>query len=1541
MSYWHNRISDGQAMHIATTFTQILGEIVLFPKKRVDELDLCSDYTRDQLQKWNLNIPSRVEKCIDESLAEHAINSPSAPAVHGWDANFSYQELNNTSTRLAHHLRAVGVGPNVKVPICFEKSTWAIVVMYAILKAGGAFVPLDPSHPISRLQGIISKTGARVMLVSPNAPELTFEEEGEVIVVSTALIDQLPNITNKVYSDVQPEHPAYVIFTSGSTGEPKGVVVSHVALSTSSSCHGRAMGFEYNSRVLQFSSYVFDVSITEIFTTIVYGGCICVPSEEDRMSNLAQTITRMGVTWAFLTPSLVSLIEPASVPSLKTLAIGGEMLLQDIIETWANRIELINAYGPAECCVFCVTSEKLSLTSRPEEIGHPVGSVGWIVDPKDSNRLMPIGSIGELVVEGPILASGYLNMPSATASVFIDNPSWISRVENMSSLPRRMYKTGDLVRYDSTGTINFISRKDRQVKFHGQRIELDEIEYHLGCDARIRHGIVLAPKNGRLAKKVVVALTLRGTSTGSKDEILQLLDGPDKIAGSMKIDSICMLLSEKVPHYMVPSTWLAVNEIPLLSSGKLDRKKVSRWIEEISEEDFNQSMDSGNKLEDTTIMPATLIERQLQSIWSEVLNLPSEKIGLNQSFLTLGGDSISAMQVISLCRKNNFGLTVQDVLRIKTISELALRVTSVNLSVYKEEEMDQPFDLSPVQQLYFESFGTSLGRFNQSFFLKLTRHISSDTVQQAIQALVVQHSMLRARFARAEGGSWRQRITRDTAASYMFQSYSLTSLEEIKLLIAESQASINIEEGPLLIVNLFNIEGQEQTLFLVAHHLVIDLVSWRALLQDLEQLLESGSLPPRPLPFQVWTKLQAENARSQTMNHSKMLPYLVPTANIVYWGMDGQKNTYTEMIHKSFSLDDSTSALLMGPCHQTMNTEPVDIFLAALIHSFTEVFSDREPITVYNESHGREPWDANIDISRTIGWFTSLYPLYVAVESTDILRTVRSVKDTRRSIPANGRPYFAHRYHTEDGKERFKAHSAMELIFNYLGQYQQLERSDSLLQLTDIECDLEADLGLADFNLEATRLGLLDVVASVTKGKVQFEFSYNLHMKHQDLIEKWIAVCKNLLQIAATELLHSMPTPTLSDFPLLRLTYVGLEQLQNEILPQVGLTSFTEIEDIYQCSPLQEGLLLSQSRNASFYAVESIFEVKLSTAGQNFQRLSLELLTSAWQKVVNRHSPLRTIFVPSVSGGLFNQIVVKQSLARIKFINGESKDAISTLLAQEPIDYTKPLPPYQLTLYLGSNDTVFCKMEMSHAIIDGGSISILFRDLALAYEGRLTTTTVAKYSDYIEYIQNQSSQTHLEYWKKYLSDVQPTHFPTLNQVPSTTRQLQTTRIGFDAISQLQEFVETRSLTLSNVLQTTWGLVLRSYTGINDICFGYLASGRDTPIDGMETAVGAFINMLICRMNLTDTSSVQGILEQAQTDFVQSIPHQHCSLAQVQHELHLSGVSLFNTAMSFQKVTAQNEKEILALSFEKVTASDPSEVCSITFTILHFRISTNN
>ena len=220
------------------------------------------------------------------------------------------------------------------------------------------------------------------------------------------------------------------------------------------------------------------------------------------------------------------------------------------------------------------------------------------------------------------------------------------------------------------------------------------------------------------------------------------------------------------------------------------------------------------------------------------------------------------MQVISLCRKSNFGLTVQDVLRIKTISELALRVTSVNLSVYKEEEMDQPFDLSPVQQLYFESFGTSLGRFNQSFFLKLTRHISPDTVQQAIQALVVQHSMLRARFARAEGGSWRQRITRDTAASYMFQSYSLTSLEEIKLPIAESQASINIEEGPLLIVNLFNIEGQEQTLFLVAHHLVIDLVSWRALLQDLEQLLESGSLPPRPLPFQVWTELQAENARS-------------------------------------------------------------------------------------------------------------------------------------------------------------------------------------------------------------------------------------------------------------------------------------------------------------------------------------------------------------------------------------------------------------------------------------------------------------------------------------------------------------------------------------------------------------------------------------------------------------------------------------------------------------------------------------------------------
>lgn len=610
---------------------------------------------------------------------------------------------------------------------------------------------------------------------------------------------------------------------------------------------------------------------------------------------------------------------------------------------------------------------------------------------------------------------------------------------------------------------------------------------------------------------------------------------------------------------MVPASWLVVESIPLLPSGKLDRRNVETWLSSIDEETYEKIMNAEEEEEDT--IPVTETALLLQQIVSRVLNLPTHRVKLAKSFVALGGDSIAAMQVMALCRKERLNFSLSEVLKSKSIHLLACNAHYEDAVQHQAETFETAFDLSPIQQLYFQSqpdgFYEKEARFNQSFSLEITRPVASQDLNQAIETIVREHSMLRARFSKNSGGKWQQRLTQDISSSYRYQTHELDTTDQIPDIVSHSQSSLNIQQGPLFVVDYFKIAGR-QMVFLAAHHLIIDMVSWRILIQDLDDILNTGLISSeKPLSFQIWNTLQQEHSqRPATQSKNRNLPITAAPADINHWGMDKVANTYGDVLSESFTINETLSSLALDASHKALRTEPLDLFLAAIAHSFSRVFVNRGTPSVFVESHGREPFDSSIDLSRTAGWFTTIAPVHVDVDTDgdDVVETVKRMKDNRRKLSDNGRPYFAHQFLTANG--RAQSQSSMEIIFNYLGRMQQLEHDDSLFQQWTYPEDEETCKLIADVGPKATRLALFEISAVVVKGQIQFSFLYNSHMQHQRDIRRWVNECREtfeeIVQTLATA--TGLPSFTLSDFPLLPISHQELEKIVSKSLPLVGIT---------------------------------------------------------------------------------------------------------------------------------------------------------------------------------------------------------------------------------------------------------------------------------------------------------------------------------------------------------------------------------------------------
>ncbi|PKX89648.1 nonribosomal peptide synthetase fmqA [Aspergillus novofumigatus IBT 16806] len=1435
-------VSAFQMKHILAHFEHLLQYILACPDQLVDAISRLSPLDMVQLRQWNGSVPPSEAACVHDLIQRHVVNAPDSPAIHAWDGSLTYAQLNALSNRLATELIADGVGPNVFVPLCFEKTFWTTVAMLGVMKAGGAFILLDPSQPVQRLKTLCQRAGCTLALASAEKQSIAAELVPNIRVLDQKHNGSVARTSVGKFADgrAQPNCALYVVFTSGTTGVPKGVVVEHRSYCTAALAHNVCFQINNRSRVLQVASYAFDASVLETLSTLIAGGCVCILSEEQRQNALAETAAGIHPTHTYLTPSLARLII-AQTQSEKTTFTGtlisvGEPMTKSDVRQWAAKPwKLMNGYGPAECSAITTVQDTVNCESDPHNIGIPRGGRCWLVDPNDHQRLVPVGAVGEVLIEGPIVGRGYLNDPERTSAAFIQSPSWLANFDRVEESSSRLYKTGDLAQYASDGSLLFLGRKDTQVKLRGQRLELGEVESQLRqCFPGLIDAVVEMFKSSSRSYLVAFLLTSPSPQDAADGE---LLAEPTPEFQAM-VAATRNRLQQVLPDFMVPDVYVPMRELPLNAAGKTDRRRLRDLA---SQHSWDQLVTSCRHVREKR-KPQTQMECDLQRIWAHVLNRSLDSVGADDSFYELGGDSITAMHVVSQARNEGIIMSVEQIVRYNNLSEIAQHCRSMERlegdgDDDDDDDDDRLFALSPMQQMFFETQRNDWDHYCRRFLVRVTEPIKFASLEAAVLALVRKHPMLRVRFARQLNGVWQQSITSTIESSFRCDTHTLTARASLQEVVWRSARRINIQHGPLLCVDLINVtEDGSQRLCLVAHHLVVDSVSCRILLGDLESALRLGLIPgsSHTLPLREWNLRQMRLLSDRLSEH--VPPSVTPPLEMASsynhdaaesWGISEQLNIFKHTVCQTFKLDPHSTKRLLGPANVAFNTQPPDLLLAALLYSWGSAFPGRPLPQVFNEIDARVSGDPQVDMSQTVGCFSSLAPLVlgtdeVAEKAEALLDIVRRVKDARAALTVNGRAYFASHLLHPLGQTDLRCSHPVEITFQYVGAFEQLERSDAMFQSDDLY-----NLGALVAGDSITRIALFDIAVSVVRGYIHVRITYNRYMKSQEDIQAWIKRYQRALSQISEVLIGLERKYTLSDFPLLRLTYDQLDKMIHQVLPQRTI-SVNAIDDIYPCSPSQRGILVARTKGHSNYEVDVTWRIETRDAAS----IELDRFKSAWQRVVARHPILRTIFIPSLSQESYmDQLVLKDPSPVIIYRKQAGTSSIKSLIDEHEELMSRNLELcHKLALGNGKKDNeMVCCLRINHAIMDSVTIGIIQQDLGLAYDDNLPRGQAPRYRDYVAYLQQQDTGPAMEYWGSYLADAEPCHFPRINSI---TKQASDERgssvLVFNRVFALREFCRTNNITLWHVLCLAWALVMRAYTNSDQVCFGYAKSARDFP-----------------------------------------------------------------------------------------------------------------
>ncbi|SKR24040.1 Probable peptide synthetase NRP [Mycobacteroides abscessus subsp. massiliense] len=1423
------------------------------PTRTLLSMDLLDDDDHDRLDEWGnravLTEPAAEPVSIPVVFAVQVERAPETVALVCRDRSWTYRELDQITNRIAHLLAGNGAGPGEVVGLLVPRSGEAIIGLLAILKTGAAYLPIDPAHPDERIKFMVSDAGPVAVLTTADLGSRFEGLDVGVIEIDDPLIDGQPS---SALPAPEPDDLAYMTYTSGTTGVPKAVAVTHHNVTQLVDAVRADLPARPGEVWSQWHSLVFDVSVWEIWGALLHGGRLVVVPESVASSpdDLHELLISEKVSVLCQTPSAAGMLSPERLEST-TLIVAGEACPPELVDRWATSGRtMINAYGPTEATIYAAMSGPLTPGSGVAPIGSPVpGAALFVLD--KWLRPAPEGVVGELYVAGNGVAPGYAHRSGLTASRFLACP--------FGGPGSRMYRTGDLVQWGEDGQLQYLGRADEQVKIRGYRIELGEIQAALARLDGVEQAVVIAREDRPGDKRLV------GYIMGTADPV-----------------EARSALAERLPAYMVPAAVVVLDALPLTVNGKLDKRALPAPEYRSVGTDYRA--------------PSGPVEKILADIYAQVLGV--DRVGVDESFFDLGGDSILSMQVVSRARAAGVHCRPRDIFVEQTVSAVAAVASLSDGGAGIVDDGIGPVLATPIIH-WLQSVPGPVDQFNQTIVLQAPVGVTEDDVVVILQALLDRHATLRLRAESGDAsGGWSLLVPDAGTVDARACLRVAESLSDAELVAARSR--LNPAAGAQL--SAVWVPDSRQ-LALMIHHLAVDGVSWRILLEDLNIAWaqhhggQPVQLPAGGTSFARWAALLDEHARSQDVvatadawREVAAVPAALPA---VMPGLD----TYATAKTLSVSLDADTTRELLSEVPAAFHAGVQDILLIAFGLAWNEFLdSNTTSIAIGVEGHGRQEElgtvaGQDIDLSRTVGWFTTKYPVSLSVGglswkeiadgSADLGPIIKSAKEQLRALP-DPLTYGLLRYLNPDvdlsGPEP-------AIGFNYLGRLGAgaADLTDDLWRINE---DSLSSAGVAS-SVSMPLMYTVDLNAGIVEGGLGEEAGPHLRAgwtwapssvtepQVQRLSQLWFEALAGICAYVRGG--GGGLTP--SDIAPAQLSQQQIDELHEQ----------HKIVDVLPLTPIQEGLLFHTTFARAAGALED------DGAGIDFYAVQLDItvtglvdqlrLRDAVHTVVRRHPNLAARFCRQFGDPV--QVILADPVIAWRYLDLRGDDLtpdeeIQHLCAAEraAVCDLADRPTLRAALIRTEANQHRFVLTFHHVVIDGWSLPILLQEIFASYFGHRLPAP-SSYRSFVSWLADQDLDAARTAWGKVLEGFDT---PTLVAPPAPpgARGVESYRVSAETTQALGDLARSQHTTVSTVLQAAWAQLLMVLTGQDDVAFGTAVSGRPAELAGSDSIVGLLINTVPVRARATASTTIAELLGQLQSAHNDTIEHEHLALNEIHH-----------------------------------------------------------
>ncbi len=1512
---WRPDLLDADTVtRLGERLTRVLGELAANPETAVAHIDpLGPEERRLVLRDWQHPADTSPNRTLVDLFRAQASARGNAVAIRSGDRTLTYQALDRASDALAATLAARGIAPESLIAVSISRSLELIIALLGILKSGAGYVPLDLTHPSQRLEFLLTETNP-ACLVTITADRGTLPENTLPLVVLDSLDSQDSDVISLAPS---PDQVAYVLYTSGSTGRPKGVCVTHrnvVAMLTAT----RARLDTGPADVwTMFHSHAFDFSVWEMWGALTTGGTLVIvdPELTRAPDEFADLLDREGVTVLSQTPSafyaLLDAVGPgpvvqrplgrvdpggdsaasADLSALRHIVLGGEALDPRRLRAWydaylAGAVRVSNLYGITEATVHATHSfvdREYTVAGRASVIGR--GLPGMAVRVLDSRlRPVPIGVRGELYLSGVQLARGYHARPGATADRYVADP--------FGARGERMYRTGDLARWNGDGQLEYLGRGDDQVKIRGYRIEPGEIE------------AVLA-EHPAVARAAVVA---RAGRTGQRQLVAYVVPASDGVFDAAVLDTH---VAVRVPAYMRPAAIVAVDVLPLTANGKLDRAALPEPV---------AASRSGRSAR-------TPAERAVAELFAEVLGVASP--GVDDSFFTLGGDSIISIQLASRALEHGLHFTPRDVFEHRTVAGIAAAARSLDAGAELPSLLPElpgggigDMPLTPIARWLTER-GGGFRRVNQTLTVDFPAGTGQGALTAAVTALVDRHDMLRSRLFRDDFGEWRL----ETVAPGTVDAGNLlrrrrfdadADAAELQALIgAELDAALDrLDPTAGAMVQFVRLDPERDDvpgrLIICAHHLAVDGVSWRILIPDFFTALTAAANGNVPQLDPIGTSMRR---RAHALVDAAHAPGR--SAELAVWRrigatpdpllgarpLDPALDTAACVETVEVTVDETVTAELVRGVPGRFHARVDEILIAAMALALTAWRARRgadAPVSLLRlEGHGREEQLApGADLSRTVGWFTSLYPVRLdlgdidaeaALAGTEAAGSVvKAVKEQLRAIPDHGIGYGLLRYLNPDTAEQLPEEMPGHIGFNYLGRVD--DRGTGVLATPAAQPDPDLPAAAA-----------IDVNAIVAGSRLRAGFAYPATLLDADevseLAQLWVTA---LGAIATHARAANAGGHTPSDLPLVRVTQADITRWERD---------YGRLTDVWPLAPLQPGLFFHATLAAPAESAPDVYNVQaVVRLGGSVDR---DRLRRAARGLLERYPNLRAAFVFDTTGTP-RQVVPETVELPWHEVDLATDDDLTELAARERghrFDQARP-PLLRFTLARVADSEHILIATYHHILLDGWSVPLVLRDLLALYAtGDPLPAPDGTFHDYLAWNHARDAAASNSAWRRALEGISA---PTLVAPASRARESTVTTadhhwaLDRQTTTALGATAAELGVTLNTVLQVVWAILLGRRLGRGDVVFGATVSGRPATLPGVESIVGLCINTVPVRVRFGPRMPVADLLRAVQAEQAELMEHHHLGLTEIHTAAGLRDM-LFDTVLAFESYPVDAEQ----------------------------------